>query len=175
MIIYTDNEGRIKDVNTTNDTSLIQVEVTDDTFEGWSVAKICCYKVYTSQVRVTPYPEPIIEVDEKTGEKVEIIPDDVPEEEIEYKTIITGYTPYVDSRLLEHIDQLGKATEAITPYKETKTGYIEDTEMVFYDVPADGNVTVFFNHPYTIKRVSDKITLTFEPLDDITDITISIL
>ena len=63
----------------------------------------------------------------------------------------------------------------ITPYTETKTAYIGDTEITFYDVPENGNVTVFFNASYNMERIGNKITLTFEPLNNITDITISIL
>lgn len=140
MILYTDNEGRIKDVGSTNDTSLIRLEVNDgdNPFTGWSVAKICCYKVQVNN------------------------------------GIVTMMTPYVDSRLLEHIDQLGKATEAITPYKDTKTAYIGDTEMTFYDVP-EGNITVYFDKPYELKRIADRVELSFDSLDDIKEITISVI
>lgn len=65
--------------------------------------------------------------------------------------------------------------DAITPYKDTKTAYIGDTEIIFYDVPESGNVTVFFNASYNMERIADRITLTFEPLADITEITISIV
>lgn len=64
--------------------------------------------------------------------------------------------------------------EAITPYKETKTAYIGDTEITFYNVP-EGNVTVFFEKPFSMERVADRIIITFEPLEEVTDITISIL
>lgn len=174
MILYIDSENRIKDVNTTSDNTLIPLEVDDseNPFIGWSVAKICCYKVYTSKVRITPYPEPVIE--EIDGEEVEVIPDDVPEEEIEYKTVISGYTPYVDSRLLEHIDQLGKQVETVTPYKATKTAYIGDTEITFF-TEVTGNLTIYFPYEYTVERLTDRIIITFEPLEEVTDITISIL
>lgn len=65
--------------------------------------------------------------------------------------------------------------EAITPYKETKTAYIGDTEITFYDTPTNGNVTVSFNGSYSMERIADRITLTFEPLTDVTEITISVL
>lgn len=64
--------------------------------------------------------------------------------------------------------------DAITPFKETKTAYIGDTEITFYDVP-EGNVTIFFDKPYTMEKVAGGITLTFDELDEVTDITISIL
>jgi len=68
-----------------------------------------------------------------------------------------------------------KSVGDLVPYTQTKTAYIGDTEITFYDTPETGNVTVFFDHPYTMERVADKITLTFAPLEDITDITISIV
>jgi hypothetical protein len=67
----------------------------------------------------------------------------------------------------------GIRVDNITPYTETKTAYIGDTEITFYDVP-DGNVTIFFDKPYTMEKVADRITLTFDELDEVTDITISI-
>lgn len=141
MILYVDTENRIKDVNITSDSSLTPLEIddTDNPFIGWSVAKICCYRVQVNN------------------------------------GVVTMMTPYVDSRLLEHIDMLGKQVETVTPYKDTKTAYIGDTEITFYDVPEGGNVTVFFNASYNMERIGNKITLTFEPLVDITDITISII
>lgn len=68
-----------------------------------------------------------------------------------------------------------KRIDDITPYTDTKTAYIGDTEITFYDTPENGNVTVFFDHSYAMERIGSKITLTFAPLEDITDITISIV
>ena len=77
MILYVNENNEIKDVNSTSDPSLIALEVNDKTnpFEGWSTAKICCYKVEVAE------------------------------------GIVTMMTPYVDSRLIEHIDQLGKESD----------------------------------------------------------------
>lgn len=62
------------------------------------------------------------------------------------------------------------------PYTETKTAYIGDTEITFY-IPTDitGNITVFFPYEYSMERMHDRIIITFEPLEEVTDITISIL
>lgn len=73
MKIFINSNGEIKDVGHTNDLSLNMVEVSDSMFEGWSIAKICCYKVNVENGNVTMF------------------------------------TPYVDSRIIEHIDKLGKA------------------------------------------------------------------
>ena len=58
MIIFTDSEGRIKDVNTTIDSSLIRHELEDEgnPFVGWSREKICCYKVAVSDGRIVMMP-----------------------------------------------------------------------------------------------------------------------
>ena len=63
----------------------------------------------------------------------------------------------------------------ITPYTESKTAYILDTEIVFNSVP-QGNMSVFFSVPtdYTLERVSDSIVVSFEPLEEVTEVTISI-
>ena len=67
----------------------------------------------------------------------------------------------------------------VTPYAETKTAYIGDTEIVFENVPI-GNLSVFVedsegNYPdFTIDRAGGIITVTFAPLEYVTTITISI-
>ena len=138
MKIYVNDKNEIHEVNTCSDPSLIELEVTDGTFDGWSEAKICCYKATVSEGNVTMM------------------------------------TPYVDSRLIEHIDQLGKQTEAITPKQYTKTAYIEDTEVVFSGVPT-GNMTVYCSVPHTVERDGDRVTVKFEPLEEVTEVTISII
>ena len=66
MTVYTDDEGRIKDVGTTEDETLIPVEIIDDEdnpFNGWSVSRICCYRVRVADGRVvmmTPYKNSIL-------------------------------------------------------------------------------------------------------------------
>ena len=63
--------------------------------------------------------------------------------------------------------------DAITPYTETKIGYFGETEKTFYNVP-EGNVTVYGLSEYTLDRISDRLTLTFDALTEQTNITISI-
>lgn len=63
---------------------------------------------------------------------------------------------------------------AITPFRGTKTAYIGDTEIIFERTPG-GNITVYMDGDYSLERIGDKIRLTFEPLEKVTDITISIL
>lgn len=78
MILYVNSNNEIKDVDITNDEKLIPLEVNDDEFnpfKGWSVAKICCFRVEVTD------------------------------------GYVMMFTPYVDSRLIEHIDKLGKTDE----------------------------------------------------------------
>lgn len=79
MILFVNEKGEIKDVDSTEDKSLTALEITgSNPFEGWSDARIRCYRV---EVR--------------DGEVVMM-------------------TPYVSSTLLDHIDYLGKGTQAVS-------------------------------------------------------------
>lgn len=62
----------------------------------------------------------------------------------------------------------------VTPYTNTKTAYIDDTEVVFTNVP-EGNLTIYFNKPYTLVRDEDRLLISFEALEEVTPITISII
>lgn len=88
--------------------------------------------------------------------------------------VVTMRTPYVPSTVLESIDRLGKQTEAITPKQFTKTAYIEDTEVVFTGVPS-GNMTVYCTVPHTVERDGDRVAVRFEPLEEVLEVTISII
>lgn len=72
------------------------------------------------------------------------------------------------------ISSIGRQTEAITPKQYTKTAYIEDTEVVFTGVPS-GNMTVYCTVPHTIERDGDRVVVRFEPLEEVTEVTISIV
>lgn len=77
MIIFVDNEHRIKAVNTTHDHSLTPLEINDNNnpFNGWSTAKICCYKVTVQDgfvTMMTPYvPSSNLEGFDNTGKQVD--------------------------------------------------------------------------------------------------------
>ena len=89
-------------------------------------------------------------------------------------------TPAVDSRLIRNFDNDSKAIETITPYTVTKNAYIDDTEVVFTDVP-DGNMSVYVkdnegNYPlYTVERTGNIVTVHFDPLETVTTVTISVI
>lgn len=67
-----------------------------------------------------------------------------------------------------------KGVTDITPYTETKTAYIGDTEVTFLNTPS-GNLTVYFPYEYTVERLTDRIVISFDELQEVTDVTISIL
>lgn len=73
-------------------------------------------------------------------------------------------------------DTANKVVE-ITPWTASKTAYIDDTEVTFYEVPT-GNVTVYiggYSGNYTVNRVQDRLTVEFEPLTEATEVTINII
>lgn len=74
------------------------------------------------------------------------------------------------------IDTLNEQVSELTPYTDTAKAYYNESEKTFYNVP-DGNITVFFDNysgEYNVNRVSDRVTVSFEPLTQDTNITISI-
>ena len=75
-----------------------------------------------------------------------------------------------------NLSELNEEIEALTPYTETKTAYFNESEKTFYGVP-EGNVSVFFdnyNGDYSIKRISNRVTISFDTLAQATNITISV-
>lgn len=73
-------------------------------------------------------------------------------------------------------DALNKA-DALTPYTETKTAYIGDTSITFDNVPS-GNLNVFFTNYFGIYRTEisgNRLVVSFEPLEEVTQVTISII
>lgn len=83
----------------------------------------------------------------------------------------------VNSRLDSYINN---RVDEITPYTATQTAYIDDTEIVFEEVK-EGNLSVYVkdsegNYPdYTVERAGDRVTVRFEPLENETTVTISII
>lgn len=71
------------------------------------------------------------------------------------------------------VDETANKVVELTPYTETKTAYIDDTEVIFENVP-QGNLTVYFDKPYTVERMDTRVVVKFEALDEVKDITISI-
>ena len=84
--------------------------------------------------------------------------------------VVVMMTPCVDSRLIRNFDNT-------QPFKMSKTAYIDDTSVTFYEVPT-GNVTVYiggYSGNYTVNRVQDRLTVEFEPLEEVTEVTINVI
>lgn len=74
------------------------------------------------------------------------------------------------------VDDTSNRVTSITPYTDTKTAYYGDTSITFYDAP-QGNVSVFFdgyNGAYSVSRVENRLSVSFDALDKQTQVTISI-
>lgn len=73
-------------------------------------------------------------------------------------------------------DDAVSGVERLTPYTETKTAYYLEKEKTFYDVP-NGNLTVYFdnyNGSYSVSRIANRVTVSFDTLTESTNITISV-
>lgn len=117
MIIFVNNKNEIKDVDFTEDQTLRAFEIIDgdlNPFTNWPVAKICCYRVGLIPETVTEITgfEEVKYIDEEGNEVTETV--DVTETRETGKYIISMMTPYVDSRIIEHIEQLGRQVETNT-------------------------------------------------------------
>jgi hypothetical protein len=93
-----------------------------------------------------------------------------------------GESYYAWYEIINHyryIDYFTPQKESLMPYTETKTAYIDDTEVIFTDVPT-GNLSVYLSDTnggfpsFTVERVLDTIMVHFEPLEYVTKVTISI-
>ena len=74
------------------------------------------------------------------------------------------------------VDDSANQVKAITPYTETKTAYIGDTEIVFSDVPNGAWYVSFNNDVLATKITRDNGTLIVEflPLEEVTQVTITV-
>lgn len=92
--------------------------------------------------------------------------------------VVTMYTPYVDSRLLDQIDMMGHQVEDQAPFTALETASSGDSEIVFTGVP-EGVVTIDArdlegnNISYHANRDEDILRVFFdEPLSYAADIRI---
>lgn len=69
-----------------------------------------------------------------------------------------------------------KGVADATPFTVSKMAYYGESEKVFYDVP-DGNTSIFFDNyggGYSISRVSNMLTVSFDELTADTNITVMV-
>lgn len=72
-------------------------------------------------------------------------------------------------------DTANKVVE-ITPWTASKTAYIDDTAIAFENVP-QGNTSVYVggvNHTL-FERDGDRVVVRFEPLEEVTVVTITVI
>lgn len=69
----------------------------------------------------------------------------------------------------------------VTPWTDTETAYIGDTEVVFSDVPA-GNMNIYFDvhdgsyrPTFSVERVADVVIVSFDELEIPATVTLSII
>lgn len=64
----------------------------------------------------------------------------------------------------------------VTPYTESKTAYIDDTEVIFENVP-EGNISVFTSNGivYQTERLNNSVVIRFAPLEELITVTISVM
>ena len=108
---------------------------------------------------------------EYTKEPVTIIPT-----ECSYTEIPEG----IYASLSRQISYCNNRITEITPYVATKTAYIDDTECIFTNVYAQGNITAFvevngIQIPCEVARYENNVIVSFEALEEVGIVTISII
>ena len=133
MIIFVNDRNEIKDVDVTKDQTLKAYEIAEsdlNPFANWPVAKICCYRVGLTPETVTE----VVDIEEVTYtdlEGNEVTEErEITETKETGKYFITMMTPYVDSRIIEHIEQLGKQVETNSDDILTTQDAICESSMV---------------------------------------------
>lgn len=130
MILYVNSKGEVKDVDVTEDSALTELPISENSvnpFTNWSVARICCYRVGVIPEKVTEVvgTEDCTYTDLEGNEVIKSV--DITETRETGKYIISMMTPYVDSRLMEHIAKLGNKDEAIeVDVTNTQIGLFEN-------------------------------------------------
>lgn len=85
-----------------------------------------------------------------------------------------------DTNISNEISASNASISNITPYTESKLAYIGDTACVFNNVK-NGNTTAFMvsdnglGIPCTIARSGDSVVVSFEKLEEVATVTISVL
>ena len=103
----------------------------------------------------------------------------VPEEPIPTKSSYTGGQPEsIYSALSRQISIVSSQVNAITPYEETKTAYIGDTEVRF-DVVKQGNINAYLTVngmqvPCEVETYENYILVMFDELEEVGTVTISV-
>lgn len=98
------------------------------------------------------------------------------EQRLDYLTGVVFQLQRNITPLVDNIDSNTAEIKTITPYTDTKTAYIDDTEVIFTNVPA-GAWYVSFSKDVEASRVTKDgsvLTVEFEPLEEVTEVTITV-
>lgn len=72
------------------------------------------------------------------------------------------------------VDDTANRVTSIAPQTFTQTAYIDDTSVTFEGIPS-GNMTVYCPVNYTTTRDGDRVTVEFDALTEVAEITLSII
>lgn len=137
MVLYVDNESKVRAVNSTVDASLTPLYV-DETanlfpFKGWSTAKICCYKVSVEKgmvIMYTPY------VDSRMIDQIDLMGHSIENAEpfVAVETAFVGATEVVFVGVPNGVISVDAKDCEDNPlsYNVSKT---DDIVRVFFDEP----------------------------------------
>lgn len=78
--------------------------------------------------------------------------------------------------LIEKTDVNSADIKTITPYTDTKVAYIDDTELIFTNVPT-GAWYVSFNKDVAASRVTkdgETLIVEFDPMKEVTEVTVTV-
>lgn len=161
MILYVNSKGEVKAVNTTEDKSLTELPISENSmnpFANWPIAKICCYRVGVIPEMVTE----VVGTEDRTytdlegNEVTETV--DITETKATGKYIISMMTPYMDSRIVEHISRLGGDTEMVAAdLTDTQLALVEsyDLSMSIADDLTDTQLALVENYDQTLSIAED--------------------
>ena len=144
MKVFLNNEGKIKDIHTSEDTSLQMYEL-DETvdnypFSGWSDGRILCYKIAVVPIAIDvevalteeEIAEKQAEIDAMELEEGEDKPDVPTTKVVQQETgkyMVTMMTPYVDTRIIEKIEDLYREDEKSKEAKIQTEQAITDVDL----------------------------------------------
>ena len=98
----------------------------------------------------------------------------IEEEKISAQGTNAMLPPSAYDKLAKSISRVNRKVNNITPYVESKMAYIGDTECIFNKIK-DGNISAWIeSKPCTFEVVDDKIIVSFEELEEVTTVHISI-
>lgn len=191
MILYVNSKGEVKAVNDTDNSTLTELPISENSmnpFANWPIAKICCYRVGVIPEMVTE----VVGTEDRTytdlegNEVTETV--DITETKATGKYIISMMTPYMDSRIVEHISRLGGDTEMVAAdLTDTQLALVEnyDQTLAIADDLTDTQLALVENYDQTLSIAEDltdtQLALvenydqTMATADEVTDVQLALV